>query len=160
MTKWKQYCVPLLGLVLLGSFWGLPVDAKPQHGKGKPTERVNSNRNGGTTTPAQSLPVFTGTQRTQLSQLLNGTTVRNNILDTQTRSTIAGQVSSLPPGIQKRLARGKALPPGIAKKVFLPKTVNSYLNVSTQYDLIVMGSNVVMYDSVTQVVADVISRAF
>lgn len=49
---------------------------------------------------------------------LNGPTVdigRVRIVLGDNRNLI-GNVSSLPPGIQKNLARGKPLPPGIAKK--------------------------------------------
>ncbi|HIK16843.1 MAG TPA: hypothetical protein IGS53_16380 [Leptolyngbyaceae cyanobacterium M33_DOE_097] len=111
-----------------------------------------------TTTVRQSYFSFSSTQRTQLTNLLVGRVVRNEILSVSTRNLITNQLNSLPPGIQKRLVRGKGLPPGIAKKVFLPKTVNTYLNIPSRYDLIVIGSNVVVCDSVTTVVVDLITR--
>jgi hypothetical protein len=71
------------------------------------------------------------------------------------------QGRSLSSGIQKQLLRGKGLPPGIAKKLVpLPKQVNTYINLPTNYDLVVVGSNVVLIDQVNTVVMDYISSAF
>ncbi|MBW4583091.1 MAG: hypothetical protein KME42_26280 [Tildeniella nuda ZEHNDER 1965/U140] len=102
---------------------------------------------------------FTTTQRTVLVDLLRGNCSCNNLLTSATRTQIMSQSRSLPPGIQKQLLRGKGLPPGIAKKlVRLPKQVNTYVNLPTYYDLVVVGSNVLLVDQVNYVVVDYISN--
>lgn len=103
---------------------------------------------------------FSTNQRTVLVDLLRGNCSCNNLLTSATRTQITNQSRSLPPGIQKQLLRGKGLPPGIAKKLVpLPKQVNTYLNLPTNYDLVVLGSNVLLVDQVKQVVVDYISKA-
>ena len=61
----------------------------------------------------------------------------------------------LPPGIAKNLARGKPLPPGIAKK-FLPQDLNASLPAHPGYERIIVGSDVLLIDAATQVVADIL----
>ncbi len=104
---------------------------------------------------------FTTSQRTVLVNLLRGNCNScNYLVSNSLRTQIVNQGRSLPPGIQKQLLRGKGLPPGIAKKlVSLPKQVNTYINLPTYYDLVVVGSNVVLVDQVKTVVVDYISYA-
>lgn len=102
---------------------------------------------------------FTTSQRTVLVDLLQGNCRCNYLLTNDYRTQIVSQVRSLPPGIQKQLRRGKGLPPGIAKRwVTLPKQVNTYINLPTYYDLVVIGSNVVLLDQVNEVVVDLIAN--
>ncbi len=61
----------------------------------------------------------------------------------------------LPPGIAKNLARGKPLPPGIAKR-FLPQDLNASLPAHPGYERIIVGSDVLLIDAATQVVADIL----
>ena len=101
---------------------------------------------------------FTTSQRTVLVDLMRGNCDCNYLVSNSLRTQIVNQGRSLPPGIQKQLLRGKGLPPGFAKKlVFLPKQVNTYINLPTYYDLVVVGSNVVLIDQVNTVVVDYIS---
>ena len=104
---------------------------------------------------------FTINQRTVLVDLMRGNCNCNYLVSNSLRTQIVNQGRSLPPGIQKQLLRGKGLPPGIAKKlVRLPKQVNTYINLPTYYDLVVVGSNVVLIDQVNTVVVDYISYGF
>ncbi len=101
---------------------------------------------------------FTSEQRTVLLDLLQGNCGCNYLLTDAIRTQISTQSRSLPRGIQKQLARGKGLPPGWAKKVVvLPKQVNTYVKLPTQYDLVVVGSQLVVVDQVRSVVVDWIS---
>lgn len=103
---------------------------------------------------------FTTSQRTVLVDLLQGNCRCNYLLTNAYRTQIVSQARSLPPGIQKQLRRGKGLPPGIAKKwVYLPKQVNTYINLPTYYDLVVVGSNLVLLDQTNEVVVDLIANA-
>jgi hypothetical protein len=61
----------------------------------------------------------------------------------------------LPPGIAKKVARGKPLPPGIAKKS-LPQDLNAALPARAGYERVVVGSDVLLVDTATQLVADVL----
>lgn len=155
MATWKQLTVALLGVSLLSSLCITAAEAKPSKGKkGEQSTMVQP-----TTSSTQTTTIsFSSEQRTQLTALLSGRVVRNDVLNVSTRNLIGSQISSLPPGIQKRLARGKGLPPGIAKKVILPRTVNTYLNIPAEYELVVIGSNVVLCDSVTKIVVDFITQ--
>ena len=102
---------------------------------------------------------FTTSQRTVLINLLRGNCDCNYLVSNSLRTQIVNQGRSLPPGIQKQLLRGKGLPPGIAKKLVpLPKQVNTYLNLPTYYDLVVVGSNVLLVNQVNYVVVDYISN--
>lgn len=105
---------------------------------------------------------FTTSQRTVLVDLMRGNCNScNYLVNDSLRTQIINQGRSLPPGIQKQLLRGKGLPPGIAKKlVLLPKQVNTYINLPTYYDLVVVGSNVVLIDQVNTTVVDFISYVF
>lgn len=103
---------------------------------------------------------FTTSQRTVLVDLLRGNCGCNYLLTDSVRTQIISQARSFPPGIEKRLLKGKGLPPGIAKKwVYLPKKVNTYINLPTYYDLVVIGSNLVLLDQTNEVVVDLIANA-
>ena len=125
----------------------------------KNTARVVVDYNGAVRSSRQSqVTSFTTSQRATLVSLLRGDCDCNYLLSDSIRTEIAG-LRSLPPGIQKQLLRGKGLPPGIAKKfVRLPKPVNTYVKLPTQYDLLMIGSDLVLVDQVRSVVVDIISN--
>jgi hypothetical protein len=62
---------------------------------------------------------------------------------------------SLPPGIRKKLARGKPLPPGIAKR-FLPGELEGRLPVHAGTVRRVVGNDVVLVAVATGVVLDIL----
>jgi hypothetical protein len=104
---------------------------------------------------------FSRSQRTVLVDLMRGTCGCNYLLTDTLRTQIVSQSRSLPPGIQKQLLRGKGLPPGIAKKlIVLPKTVNTYINLPSEYDLAVIGSNIIVLEQVRYTMVDMIASAF
>jgi hypothetical protein len=65
---------------------------------------------------------------------------------------------SLPPGIRKRLARGKGLPPGIAKR-YLPSDLEGRLPPRAGIERRVIGSDVVLVVIATNIVLDIIFDA-
>lgn len=67
--------------------------------------------------------------------------------------------SSLPPGIQKNLARGKPLPPGIAKKT-VPSGMLSRLPHHAGYEWRVAGADLILVAIATGIVADVLTGVF
>ena len=95
-------------------------------------------------------------QRSRLETLLQGTD--DSIIDIYTRREIQEQIDSLPPGIQRRLARGRALPPDIAKKVDLPTRVNEYVGLEEDIQVVVVGRDAVVLDPVTGVIVDVLRQ--
>ena len=99
-------------------------------------------------------------QRERLIDLLRGGYRSDDILSPSIRIEIANQVNSLPPGIQKRLARGKSLPPGIAKKVYLPYEVNDYLNLSQDVKIVVSGTSVIVVEPLSNIIWDVLQDIF
>lgn len=64
-------------------------------------------------------------------------------------------VKALPPGIRKRLARGKPLPPGIAKQV-VPDGLHSQLRVPSGYQVVEVGLDVLLVEVATNVIHDVL----
>lgn len=163
MKAWKLYPVALAGLVLVGSGLSIsPAEAKPKPKKDRGTEAIYVAPTSGpavttvttTTRTTTQLITFTSNQRTILYDLLQGS--NTTLIPRTTLVQIVDQRTSLPPGIQKQLLRGKGLPPGIAKKIPLSRSVISYLNLPATYNLFVIGSNVVLFDTVTGLIADCI----
>jgi hypothetical protein len=67
----------------------------------------------------------------------------------------AAAADNLPPGIRKKLARGKPLPPGIAKR-FLPGELESQLPAHGGTVRRVVGSDVVLVAAATGVILDIL----
>ncbi|HLO77510.1 MAG TPA: anti-virulence regulator CigR family protein [Magnetospirillum sp.] len=63
-------------------------------------------------------------------------------------------VDSLPPGIRKKVARGKPLPPGIAKR--FPDDLRATLPPRPGYDYRVVGADVLLVEIATGVIVDVV----
>ncbi|KPJ81211.1 MAG: hypothetical protein AMS19_08560 [Gemmatimonas sp. SG8_23] len=80
-------------------------------------------------------------------------------LSTQIRDFYAvhatGTAQPLPPGIRKRLERGKPLPPGIAKKM-VPQDLHAMLRVPPGYEIVEVGLDVLLVEVATAVVHDVL----
>ncbi|EFU2869633.1 Putative inner membrane protein [Salmonella enterica subsp. enterica serovar Sanjuan] len=66
---------------------------------------------------------------------------------------------SLPPGIEKNLARGKPLPPGIAKKT-VPASMLGQLPYYPGYEWKIVGDNLVLIALSTAVVTAIINGVF
>ena len=64
-------------------------------------------------------------------------------------------VSELPPGIAKNLARGKPLPPGIIKSK-LPDNLFNSLHPGSDYDYFMVGNDVVKINKTTGIVSDIV----
>lgn len=77
------------------------------------------------------------------------------------RQVLGGQSASaygtrgLPPGIAKKVARGKPVPPGIAKKLS-PDVLARLPRRDSRYERQVLGTDVVLIDTATQVVVDIL----
>ena len=68
-----------------------------------------------------------------------------------------GHQNSLPPGIEKNLARGKSLPPGIAKQ-YLPADLRHSLPAAPDgYERIIAGGKVLLVEVATQIIHDVLT---
>lgn len=68
--------------------------------------------------------------------------------------THAVPADSLPPGIRKKVARGKPLPPGIAKR--FPDGLSGQLRARPGYDFRTVGADVVLVEIASGVIVDVI----
>ncbi|MBD2187587.1 hypothetical protein H6F41_05440 [Pseudanabaena sp. FACHB-723] len=175
--KWHYKVFLLLCTFALGSSALLTSPAEAQKGRGRydkkndssntEVQRVNRSR---TTTTTTTTPVTTTTttstvtlspyQRTQIIEIIRGTSTYSYLISDDIREQIYIQRSSLPPGIRKNLARGKGLPPGIAKKVLLPRNVVSHLNLPSNTNIIVIGSNIVVIDPISNLVLDILANIF
>jgi hypothetical protein len=158
MKLWKRYTVVLAGLALLSSgLWATSASAKPKKDKGSQTIYVVPAPTSSVTSVTQTttqLITFTSYQRTVLYDLLHGS--NTTLIPRTTLVQIVNQRASLPPGIRKQLLRGKGLPPGIAKKIPLSTQVIRYLDLPATYNIFVVGSNVVLFNTVTGLVSDCI----
>ena len=85
------------------------------------------------------------------------TTIRAYYSSQYMRSTSHGKGrKSLPPGIEKNLARGKALPPGIAKQG-LPAGLLTLLPPTPKgYERILVSGKVLLVEIATQVIHDIL----
>jgi hypothetical protein len=123
----------------------------------KPNKPDKKNPAQPTPVPAnQTVMVFSPVQKNQLIGVIRGTGSEAYLLTEEQRLEIVRQYAALPPGIRKNLARGKGLPPGIAKKFILPTTVNTYLGIPTNRNIIVLGRNIVLLDPVSDRVLDIL----
>lgn len=83
-----------------------------------------------------------------------------NILITAAEKALIGEyyggrsAESLPPGIRKKVARGKPLPPGIAKN--FPGDLRGRMPPRPGYDWRTVGPDVVLVEAATGVVVDVL----
>ncbi|MGE5515041.1 MAG: anti-virulence regulator CigR family protein [Bacteroidota bacterium] len=85
-----------------------------------------------------------------------------DILITATERALIGEyykshavpAESLPPGIRKKVARGKPLPPGIAKR--FPDGLSGQLRARPGYEFRTVGADVVLVEIASGVIADVI----
>ncbi|GBO54048.1 hypothetical protein APA_1996 [Pseudanabaena sp. lw0831] len=155
--QWQQKSALLLCTLALGSSTLLAstVEAKKPH-KVKPEKDAVTTITT-TTTSIQTISLTT-LQRTQIVEIIRGTSTSSYLINDVLRQQIYTQVGTLPPGIQKNLARGKGLPPGIAKKVLLPVTVVNYINLPANTNIIVVGSNVVVIDPIKNGILDIIAN--
>ena len=80
--------------------------------------------------------------------------MRIEILDWYEHNPV-GNVEALPPGIRKRLARGKPLPPGIAKHV-APAGLRSRVRMPDGYEIIEVGLDVLLVEVATSIVHDIL----
>ena len=68
-----------------------------------------------------------------------------------------GRKKGLPPGIQKKLARGGTLPPGIAKQ-YLPNDLNRQLPSPPHgYERVIHGTDVLLVEINTGRIADIVA---
>ena len=70
-------------------------------------------------------------------------------------SRTESDVEALPPGIRRRLERGKPLPPGIAKKN-APPELQSLLELPAGYKIVEVGLDVLLVEIATDIIHDVL----
>lgn len=64
-------------------------------------------------------------------------------------------LEALPPGIRRRLERGKALPPGIAKKA-APPELQGRIELADGFELVEVGLDVFLVEVATNIIHDVL----
>ena len=116
--KCQQKTVLLLCTLALGSstLFTSAIEAKKPD-KVKPAETSVNTTTTTTTSTSTQLLSLTALQRTQIVEIIRGTSTYSYLINTGLRQQIFTQVSSLPPGIKKNLARGKGLHPMV--KVYI-----------------------------------------
>lgn len=70
----------------------------------------------------------------------------------------AGNVKPLPPGIQRKIARGGTMPPGIAKR-YLPGELEGRLPVRAGYERRIVGRDVLLVEQATGLILDILEGA-
>lgn len=80
--------------------------------------------------------------------------VKAQIGDFYSSRTTTG-AEALPPGIRRRLERGKPLPPGIAKRS-APPELSSRLSLPEGFEIVEVGLDVLLVEVATDIVHDVL----
>lgn len=88
------------------------------------------------------------------SQVTLSVEVRAQIQDFYSSREASG-AEVLPPGIRKRLERGKPLPPGIAKRT-APAELRSRVEIPEEYELVEVGVDVLLVEVATDIIHDVL----
>ncbi len=129
---------------------------KPEHAGGGKPDKGNKDNDKGNTGKGGGNAGGIGTGEL----LAAGATAAliQGLLGGQTQTLSVG-AKPLPPGIQKNLARGKPLPPGLAKQS-VPPTLLGKLPVVQGHEWTRVGTELVLIDLATQVVAQVITDVF
>lgn len=106
-----------------------------------------------------------GGHNKDVTQGTGAITATVSLITAYERSTIVGYVQNhqssfsgmqpLPPGIAKKVARGGSLPPGIAKRYF-PGELLGQLPPRPGQQWIFMGTDVVLLNTATQLILDVL----
>jgi len=146
-------CLPmrilLLPIALACLFSTAYADPRPPEGKGQAADQWSNQ------SPAQTAANHGATDADQLpGPRIDRATARRLAIDHQ----LVGQ-QALPPGIRKNLARGKPLPPGIAKR-FPPANFIGQLPEYPGYEWLMTGSDLVLAEAVSGIVADVLMEVF
>ncbi|MGB0562920.1 MAG: hypothetical protein ACPGVO_14130 [Spirulinaceae cyanobacterium] len=156
--NWRKTGIALTVVVLIGTI-ATPSFAGRGNGRGNGQGNGRNPNVEVETVESSQLLTLTTSQRTWLINLVEGTGDDNDLLSEAIRLEITN-LSPLPPGIQRKLARGGTLPPGIAKKVTLPRAIVSYLELpNDDVDIIVVGDNLAIVDSANTVI-DLITGLF
>ena len=131
MKRWQQWSALLLAAALAAPALANPPEGKGQgHGQGKHMDKDRRRRTG---------LGGGGHQRRRAALALD--------------SGVTGY-KSLPPGMRKRLARGKPLPPGIAKQV-LPAPLLNQLPRHPGYEWRAVGADLVLV-AASGLIADIL----
>lgn len=149
----------LLGAIALSALMAAPSFARPGNGNGqgnRPASTPQATSAPQTAQPTPTTNLLTDQQRQTLIGIILGTHSNSTLIDPALRAEILANRASLPPGIQRRLVRGRGLPPGIAKRFNLPTTVPPAVNLPPNCQVVVVGSNVVVLDPVTSLIVDVL----
>jgi hypothetical protein len=160
MNENKQQIVLSIALIVINfTFLTPPVAARPdRHHKDK-HNRVYENSTQAITVTTNNF-TLTYEQQSLLLNLLRNKNSNNYLLSDRDRLQITNQINSLPPGIRKRLAKGKKLPSGIARQIVLSDRVNSYLNLPSNKNIVIIGNTVAVVDPVTSIILAVIDKIF
>ena len=151
-------CKTVLGAfsLLISLALTVPVLADPPEGKGKPEKAEKAEKAGkphGKHTSGDEASTSGGRL---VAAGISAATARQYAHEARLDM---GGYKSLPPGIQKNLARGKPLPPGIAKKM-APNGLLSRLPHHPGYDWQVAGTDLILVQAGTAVVAEVLKDVF
>ncbi|PTU66242.1 hypothetical protein DB032_15550 [Chromobacterium sp. Panama] len=141
MKRWKQWSVCLLAAALAAPALANPPEGKGQgHGQGQGKHKDKGKDR--EASPERS-------DRDLVAAGISVAAARRLALD----SGVTGY-KSLPPGMRKRLARGKPLPPGIAKQV-LPAPLLSQLPRHPGYEWRAVGADLVLV-AASGLIADIL----
>ncbi|KMN36166.1 hypothetical protein VI26_07725 [Chromobacterium sp. LK1] len=133
MKRWQQWSALLLAAALAAPALANPPEGKGQgHGQGKHMDKDRE-----------------ATDKDLVAAGISVAAARRLALD----SGVTGY-KSLPPGMRKRLARGKPLPPGIAKQV-LPAPLLNQLPRHPGYEWRAVGADLVLV-AASGLIADIL----
>lgn len=134
-----------------------PVLAAPPEGKGRPGGGPSAGGPPGRGGPrAGAQDAGTGVAVTLAGAGIGVAAARQLVVEVRIDT---GVYRPLPPGIRKKLARGKPLPPGIAKQR-APAALVARLPVHAGYEWRVIGRDLVLVAIATAIIADILFDVF
>jgi len=128
-------------------------------GQDNPTILIDRDRDGRVDMDVEvpiSVDAFSVGERNLIVEYYRETSPAPRAVSPATRD-LSSATRDLPPGIAKKVARGKALPPGIAKN-YLPSDLESRLPARDGYRRMIVDNDVLLTAIATGVVVDIIEN--
>ena len=162
MMSLRRFSTAALAVFLACSLVSIPAMANPGNGNGNGGGQGNSGNHGNAGSHGDNGNHSSNNQHKSAKQK-DGNDVSVNVSYDRARTLAVNYgltgYDSLPPGIAKNVARGKALPPGIAKKT-VPAPMLGQLPSYPGYEWRIVGDDLVLVALSTAVVKAMINGVF
>ena len=150
----RSWLALFLGIALAFSAPALVHATGKDKGKGKPAQTTTQDKGSKGKSDDLSTERVIGTVITAVERALIGDYVRQAKSSGQGLPPGLAKRDRLPPGLEKQIQRNGTLPPGLAKRE-LPGDLRGRLPRRTGQDYRVVGNDIVLIDTATRLILDV-----